>query len=89
METPDLPERVTLLERLAEQQLTLNDQLLELTRRLGEEQALHAERLQRHEQQSARHEQQIALLTDISARLETTLEAIRDLLRRGENGRDA
>jgi predicted nucleic acid-binding Zn-ribbon protein len=82
MATPDLPERVTLLERLAEQQLTLNDQLLELTRRLGEEQALHAERLQQHEQH-------IALLTDISARLETTLEAIRDLLRRGENGRDA
>ena len=58
-------DRLTLLERMAEQQLRVNDQLLEITARLNEEHALHAERLER---------------------LEQILQAIKDLLERG-NGR--
>jgi hypothetical protein len=67
MDTPGLPDRVAMLERMAAQQLTLNDLLSEVTARLTQEQGLLAER--------ARHEEQMARLTQ-------TLEAIKDLLDR-------
>ena len=66
MDTHGLPDRVTLLERLAAQQLTVNDRILELTALLLQEQAMRAERLAWHE--------------DLLARLTQTLEAIKDLL---------
>jgi hypothetical protein len=66
METDD---RLTLLEQLATQQLRLNDQLIEVTARLGQEQGLHAERLAQHEA--------------ILASLAQTLAAIKDMLERG------
>jgi predicted nuclease with TOPRIM domain len=69
MAVPDLPDRVALLERLQEQQAQLNDQLIEITARLGEEHALYQERLNRHEAQMAQ-------LRDI-------LQAIKDMLDRG------
>jgi hypothetical protein len=69
MAVPDLPDRVALLERLQEQQARLNDQLIEITARLGEEHALYAERLQRHEEQMAQ--------------LRAILQAIKDMLPRG------
>jgi len=72
MAEPTLPECVDLLERLAAQQLDLNDQLLTLTRRLGEEHALYQERLAWHDE----------MLT----RMQQTLDAIKDMLDRG-NGR--
>jgi len=72
MAVPDLPDRVTLLERLQDQQARLNDQLIEITARLGEEHALSATRLQRHEEQMAE--------------LRQILQAIKDLLER-RNGR--
>jgi hypothetical protein len=72
MAVPDLPDRVTLLERLQDQQARLNDQLIEITARLGEEHALYAARLQRHEEQMAE--------------LRQILQAIKDLLER-RNGR--
>jgi hypothetical protein len=65
-------QRVTLLEQLQDQQARLNDQLIAVTARLGEEQALAATRL-------ARHEEQMAALRHI-------LQAIKDLLER-KNGR--
>lgn len=68
MASEDLSDRVTLLDRLAAQQLTMNDRLLELTALLAREQGLHAERLTRHD--------------DLMARLTQTLEAIKDLLHR-------
>jgi hypothetical protein len=71
MDTDDRA-RLTLLERLQEQQTRLNAQLIEVTARLGEEHALYAERL-------TRHEAQMAQLRDI-------LQAIKDMLERG-NGR--
>jgi hypothetical protein len=58
-------ERLPPLEQMAAQQLRLNDQLIEMTAQLNQEQALHAERLDR---------------------LEQILQAIKDLLERG-NGR--
>src|SRR5712691_10199647 len=42
-------DRLTLLERMADQQLRLNDQLIEVTARLNQEQARHAERLERYD----------------------------------------
>ena len=72
MAVPDLPDRVTLLERLQDQQARLNDQLIDITARLGEEHALAAARLQRHEEQMAE--------------LRQILQAIKDLLER-RNGR--
>jgi hypothetical protein len=69
MASPDLPERVGLLERLQDQQAHINAQLIEITARLGEEHALYAERL-------ARHEAQMDQLRDI-------LQAIKDMLDRG------
>jgi len=68
MDTPGLPDRVAMLERMAAQQLTLNDLLSEVTARLTQEQGLLAERLARHEEQMAR--------------LTQTLEAIKDLFDR-------
>ena len=79
MDTPDREERLTLLERA---------------------QLLHDATLRRHSAMLDQHEARVALLeglveqqtrnltvlTDVSARLETTLQAIRDLLRRGDNG---
>jgi hypothetical protein len=72
MAVPDLPDRVTLLERLQDQQARLNDQLIEITARLSEEHTLYAARLQRHEEQMAEMRQ--------------ILQAIKDLLER-RNGR--
>jgi hypothetical protein len=68
VDSNDLPDRVAMLERLAAQQLTMNDRILELTALLTREQALHADRLARHD--------------DLLARLTQTLEAIKDLLHR-------
>jgi len=68
MDTPDIPERINMLERMADQQLRLNDQLIEVTARLTQEQGLHAERLARHE--------------EIMASLAQTLAAIKDMLNR-------
>ena len=75
METNDLPDRIAMLERLAAQQLTINDRILELTALVTREQALHADRLAQHDASLARHE-------DLMARLAQTLEAIKDLLHR-------
>ena len=69
METHDIPDRVAMLERMAAQQLTLNDLLIQVTARL--EQGLHAERL-------ARHEEQMAGLRQI-------LEALKDMLDHGNS----
>ena len=71
METHDSPDRVAMLERMAVQQLTLNDLLIQVTARLEQEQGLHAERL-------ARHEEQMAGLRQI-------LEALKDMLDRGNS----
>ena len=75
MNPQNLPERVSGLERLSEQQLHLNDQqqvvnglLITVTARLGQEQVLHAERLQYYD--------------EILGRLEQTLQAIKDMLGR-------
>lgn len=76
MDSTDVPDRVTLLERLAAQQLTMNDSILELTALVTREQALHAARLAQHDASLARHE-------DLMARLAQTLDAIKYLLDRG------
>jgi len=62
-------EHMSRLDRLTDQQLALNDQLKDLTARLNQEQALHAEQLARHEA--------------IMASLAQTLQAIKDMLDRG------
>ena len=72
MDTSDIPERISMLERMADQQLRLNDQLIEVTARLTHEQGLHAERLARYE--------------EIMASMAQTLAAIKDMLNR-PNGR--
>lgn len=73
MNPENLPERVSSLERLSEQQLNLNDQqkivndlLITVTARLGQEQTLHTERLEYYDQ--------------ILGRLDQTLQAIKDML---------
>lgn len=86
MDTPDLSDRVTLLERLAAQQLDVNDQLLALTRRLGEEQALYQQQLTFHAEVLMRHEERLNQHDALMQRLAQTLEAIRDMLERGQNG---
>lgn len=87
---PDLDSRVDLLERLQVQQSRLNDQLITITARLGEEHALyqerqlvqevrqaeHAERARQHEERMVAHEAQMAELRQI-------LAAIKDMLDRG------
>lgn len=79
MDTPDHEDRLTILERA---------------------QLLHDATLRRHSDMIERHEERIALLTslleqqtrtltaltEVAARLDTTLQAIRDLLDRGRNG---
>ena len=47
--------RLTLLERLAEQQLRVNDQLIEVTARLGEAQRMYADIVARLNQEQALH----------------------------------
>jgi hypothetical protein len=64
------------LQRLSDQQLALNDQLKEITARLTQEQSLYAERLARHEASLRFHE-------EIMASLAQTLQAIKDMLDRG------
>jgi hypothetical protein len=93
MAVPDLPDRVDLLERLQEQQARLNDQLLTLTARLGEEHALYAKRQARDElilghlaAAHALHEARLAQHEEEMAALRAILQAIKDLLPRG-NGR--
>jgi hypothetical protein len=79
MDTPDPLDRLTLLERA---------------------QLLHDATLRRHSDMIERHEERLALLTglmeqqtraltaltEVAVRLDTTLQAIRDLLDRGRNG---
>ena len=72
----DLTPRVALLERLQAQQARLNDQLIALTARLGEEHALYAAALALHDARLAQH-------ADHMARLDALLAAIKDLLDRG------
>ncbi len=72
MNTPDNLDRLTILERAQ----LLHDATL---RR-------HGEIVDRHEERIARLEGLVTQLTDISARLETTMHAVLDLLRRGQNG---
>ena len=92
METPD-PDRLTLLERAQ----LLHDATL---RRHGQMLDRHEERMGAHEMRMAAHElhmaslsrlaeqqtQNLIRLTDIATRLEPTLQAIKDMLDRG-NGR--
>jgi chromosome segregation ATPase len=77
MDHPDLPDRVTLLERMADQQLRLNAQLIDLTARLGEEQGHHADALFRAdvavtslEQEQARHAERLERYDAILTRLD-------------------
>src|SRR5262249_53314502 len=93
VDSPDDFERLTILERAQ----LLHDATL---RRHGDMLDRHEESLARHEASLANHaehmarldtllEQQariMATLTEVSARLETTQQAILDLLRRGGNG---
>jgi non-ribosomal peptide synthetase component F len=90
MATPDLPDRVDLLERLQDQQARINAQLIEVTARLGEEHALYAERQARDEQILARlaaahalHEERFAQHEEQMAELRQLLQAIKDMLPRG------
>ena len=89
----DIDDRLTLLERLQEQHTRLNDQLIDVTARLGEEHALYAQALALHHERLARYDAILTRLDEESARhaqrlerLDTILQAIRDLLERG-NGR--
>ena len=86
----DVPPRVELLERLQGQQARLNDQLLTLTDRLGEEHALYADALALHDRRLAQHQEHLEQLTLLTsqheehmARLDALLAAIKDLLERG------
>ena len=86
LERRSLPE----LEQILEDRLTI----------LERAQLLHDATLRRHSDMIERHEERIALLTslmeqqsrtltaltEVAARLDTTLQAIRDLLDRGRNG---
>jgi hypothetical protein len=74
MDTPEA--RLTLLERMADQQLRLNDQLIEITARLTREQGLHAERMTRYEEILIHQDEHMAELRHI-------LAAITDMLDRG------
>ena len=64
-ETMRIITRLELLERLADQQLALNDQLLSVTARLGMEHALYQERLARHEETMAALRTIFAAITDL------------------------
>ena len=90
MTEPSLDARVALLERLTTQQLALNDQLSELTRRLGDEHALYQDRLARDEailaalaESQRLHEERLAWHEAQMASLAQTLAAIKDMLPRG------
>ena len=97
MATPDLPDRLDLLERLQNQQARLNDQLITLTARLGDEHALYADALALHDQrlaradailerldaESARHADRLAQHEAQMAELRQILQAIKDMLPRG------
>jgi len=90
MAVPDLPDCVDLLERLQEQQLRLNDQLLTLTARLGDEHAVYAEALALQHERLARADAILARRDQASAphaerleRFDQVLQAIKDLLERG------
>ena len=90
MPSPD--DRVTALERLRDQQLQLNDQLIRVTARLDEEQALHHQRLAEQQGRLVWQTEMLVRLDTALAqhrermdRLDQLLQAIRDLLGR-ENG---
>jgi hypothetical protein len=85
LDTPDT-DRLALLERMADQQLRLNDQLIAITARLNQEQGLHAEALARADAMVTRLDQEQARHAERLERLDTILQAIRDLLDR-PNGR--
>jgi hypothetical protein len=82
---PTDDERLSLLERLSDQQLNLNDQLLVLTTRLGEEHARYQERLAWYEEVVTRLDAARAQHQERMDRLDTLLQAIKDLLERGNN----
>lgn len=69
-------EHLARLDRLTDQQLALNEQLKDLTARLNQEQAQHAAQL-------ARHEASLRFHDEIMASLAQTLQAIKDMLDRG------
>jgi hypothetical protein len=79
MDTPDPLDRLTLLERAQ----LLHDATL---RRHGEILDRHDDRLARLQDLQEQQTHILLTLTEVSARLETTLQAIRDLLDRGSNG---
>jgi hypothetical protein len=78
------------LARLGEQQRQLNDQLIALSTRLNQEQALHAaaqglhhERLARYDAILTRLDEESARHAERLARLDQILQAIKDMLDRG------
>jgi len=77
----DLDPRVDLLERLAAQQVTLNDQLITVTARLGEEHALYQERQLVQEVRTAEHAERLRQHEAILEELLAFLTAIKDLLK--------
>ena len=80
---PDnLPPRVDLLERLQAQQAHLNNQLIDVTARLGEAHALYAAALALHDARLAPHAEHMAML-------DALLAAIKDLLACGNGHEEA
>ena len=80
---PSTDDRVTALERLNDQQLNLNDQLLLVTKRLGEEHALYQQRQGQHEEVLLRLAAAHAEHQERLDRLDQLLQAIKDMLERG------
>jgi hypothetical protein len=75
----DLHPRADLLERLAAQQVTLNDQLMTITARLGEEHALYQERQLAQEVRTAEHAERLRQYEAILAQLLEFLESLKDM----------
>jgi chromosome segregation ATPase len=76
----DLEPRVDLLERLAAQQLTLNDQLIASTQRLERAQFLHDAAQHRHSEMLDRHTETMTTLRDIQERQQRLLDTLAALV---------
>jgi len=90
---PPLPDRVTLLERLQEQQSAINDITRQALATLNETLRTQQRTLETEQRTLERHSHALDLLlqrieqhADVVARLDATLQAIKDLLGRPPNG---